>query len=1014
MREEENGHGGRPRGTPLDTLRLWELLFAGLEGYLVTFVGRQSERPDARTNELDRTQQRYWRYPNDAAKAAAYLDAKSGAGCDAYFGVHLFRKSGNRRKDNALDLAGAAWVDGDGAEVPPEWPQPNVVIGSSPGREHFYWLLSEPISSEEAAKLSKRLTYGMGGDRGKWGLGTVLRPPGAMNFKREIPTEVTGMATEARRWSRAELEEALPELPEARKTPSAKPAAVSSRGNGGAVGPPVALSGKALEIYEGRTPILGDGGVDRSATLMQIASVLFNAGLQRPALVPALEERDRTLSFEKFIQRPQEYDRIVDKLEAGGRSEGGNTPSSRPGGSRGTSSPASDSPATPTATDKQHGANTNEIADAISEDDHFAQDSGGKLYRYAGGSYRLHAERYIRRRVKEVLEAQGKAGKWTSHRASEVVEYIRADARELWAKPPTDRVNVENGILVLQSRELLPHTPEHLSPVQLPVSYDPEAECPAWERFAATSFPEDAQRLPWELAADVMTPERSTQKAILLLGEGSNGKSTFLNALGAFVGSTNVAGLSLQKMEANAFAVARLVGKLANICPDLPSAHLTETSLFKALVGGDAVHAEYKYRESFEFGPFARLIFSANAAPRAGDASYAFFRRWLVVPFDRTFEEGDEDLVSREELDARLAAPKELSGVLNRALDALPRLRESGFSESPSMKAAWEEFRQMTDPVSVWVDKHTVEGAEAYVPKDELARAYNAWCDGSGKPGMNKKAFGRALKRIRPHLTDGQRSVGGNTTWCWLGIGVRSDGPVGGGRTGDDLGSGSGPSAGGDRPTHGNHGNIRESDTPESPQINGSHGTNGNIPSCFSNREDEPGGEEEEPQVTSKESLVSSVTSVTPPEGPEWDEEWASDLIERAFRYVAERHVEGGGRVDDSAERGEMDAAMKAEDPARYRAAVRAWVVMHLREFRSRQEAAGGREDKLAKFLASPPEWWRQQAAYCLRRGSPWGHIAALARAAAEKTLGDRRRAGEVRGAVEQKLRELEAEEVNG
>jgi hypothetical protein len=32
---------------------------------------------------------------------------------------------------------------------------------------------------------------------------------------------------------------------------------------------------------------------------------------------------------------------------------------------------------------------------------------------------------------------------------------------------------------------------------------------------------------------------------------------------------------------------SRLVGKLANICPDRPSHHLQGTSVFKAVVGGD-------------------------------------------------------------------------------------------------------------------------------------------------------------------------------------------------------------------------------------------------------------------------------------------------------------------------------------------------------------------------------------------------------------------------------------------
>jgi hypothetical protein len=173
------------------TLDLWEHLFEGLEGYLVTFTGKQSSRPDARPNELDDTRQRSWQWPAEKEEAAAYLEGESDRGRDAYFGVHLFTRPGTRRAEHAAQIL-ALWVDGDGAQVPAEWPQPTAVVESSPGREHFYWKLTRPIDPQEAARLNRRLCYGMGGDKGKWGLGTVLRAPGTLNYKRERPTLVAG------------------------------------------------------------------------------------------------------------------------------------------------------------------------------------------------------------------------------------------------------------------------------------------------------------------------------------------------------------------------------------------------------------------------------------------------------------------------------------------------------------------------------------------------------------------------------------------------------------------------------------------------------------------------------------------------------------------------------------------------------------------------------------------------------------------------------------------------------
>ncbi len=379
----------------------------------------------------------------------------------------------------------------------------------------------------------------------------------------------------------------------------------------------------------------------------------------------------------------------------------------------------------------------------------------------------------MKRRVKTLLENWNLTAKWSSARSEEVVEYIRVDAPKLWERPPMNLVNVQNGLVDVEAAQLLQHSPEHLSSVQLPVAYDPEARCVEWENFVEEVFPMDAYELAWQIIAWPMRPDVSLQKAILLLGEGGNGKSTYLTGVTAFLGQANVSAVSLHKLESDRFSVARLVGKLANISPDLPSAHLEGTSVFKALTGGDAILAEYKYKDSFEFVPFVRLVFSANHAPRSSDSSQAFFRRWLVVQFTRTFEGGEE--IPRTEMDARLANPRELSGVLNKALSALKQIQEcKGLIESVSMRVARDEFRKATDPVAVWLDSWAIEKSDVFVTKKGLLMAYNAKAEAAGRPPITATAFGLALHRLRPDLKDGQRIVAGKSEWVWLGLGLRS------------------------------------------------------------------------------------------------------------------------------------------------------------------------------------------------------------------------------------------------
>lgn len=415
------------------------------------------------------------------------------------------------------------------------------------------------------------------------------------------------------------------------------------------------------------------------------------------------------------------------------------------------------------------------LAKAILKGDCFAQDAAGQLHVFDGGVYQTGGEQAVRRRVKALLKEWKQSKSWSSRRAAEVIEYIRTDAPALWERPPLDRINVINGILDVLTCHLGEHTPEFLSPVQIPVRFDPGANCPHWESFLDSTFPEDAIGVAYEIVAWLMTPDTSQQKALLALGEGSNGKSTFLSGITAFIGERNAANMSLQKVESSPFAASRLVGKMANICPDLPSAHLSDTGIFKALTGGDRINAERKFQDSFEFVPYARLLFSANQPPQSKDPSPAFFRRWLVIPFNRTFE--GREIVSREVLDARLADPAELSGVLNKALAALPGLRKNGFTESPSMKAAWDEFRQTTDPVAVWLDRETVEDREAWISKRDLFRAYNEASKETETSYVSDNTFGRSLRRHRPRLVEKQKTIQGRVEWGWVGIELRSANP---------------------------------------------------------------------------------------------------------------------------------------------------------------------------------------------------------------------------------------------
>ena len=208
----------------------------------------------------------------------------------------------------------------------------------------------------------------------------------------------------------------------------------------------------------------------------------------------------------------------------------------------------------------------------------------------------------------------------------------------------------------------------------------------------------------------------------------------------------------------------------------MPTDHLAGTSIFKAITGGDELQAEYKFRDSFDFQPFARLVFSSNSLPQSNDASQGFFDRWVVVPFDRSFR-GTGIEIPRAQLDAKLTSPVELSGLLNKALDAIETVKNRNWRlhSSETLSNAHREFHSITDPLGVWLDQFTVDDPGLVTPRAVLRGAYGAECERKGRPVSTERSFGLAMQQHRPSLTTAQRKVNERVQWCYIGIGLRSD-----------------------------------------------------------------------------------------------------------------------------------------------------------------------------------------------------------------------------------------------
>jgi putative DNA primase/helicase len=388
-----------------------------------------------------------------------------------------------------------------------------------------------------------------------------------------------------------------------------------------------------------------------------------------------------------------------------------------------------------------------------------------ELLVYKDGVYVLEGEVVIKETLEEVLQSI-----LSTYDLKEIINHIKRrtyiDRSEF--NKDKEWLNLKNGLLNWKTKEFKPSTSNFRSTIQLPIEYDSEATCPTISKFFKEILDENDVALVEEIFGYCLIPDNAQQKSFLLIGEGTNGKSTLINLLRRSIGEKNCASVDLQQLEHNRFAASNLFGKLINTYADLSPQVLKKTGLFKSITGEDFLSAERKFRDQFQFKPFTRLIFSANQLPEPiYDRSDAFFRRWILINFPNCFE-GKED----KHLLDKLTTPEELSGLLNLALGGLERLHSNGgFSYRLSTDEIRKRYLELSSPVIAFVKDCCELILDGEVTKGEL---YNNFADYSEKkhlPKYTKRRFHDELIR-EYHLEEGMTRMGeeNKMSRTWKGI----------------------------------------------------------------------------------------------------------------------------------------------------------------------------------------------------------------------------------------------------
>lgn len=336
-----------------------------------------------------------------------------------------------------------------------------------------------------------------------------------------------------------------------------------------------------------------------------------------------------------------------------------------------------------------------------------------------------------------------------------------------------------NGLLQVQSRELLAPTSRFFTPYALPYSFEPSAPPPKrWLLFLNELWGEDeeSKQTLQEVMGYLIVLDTSQQKIVLLVGPPRSGKGTIARVIGGLIGRHNVAGPTLASLRTN-FGLQPLIDRPVAIVSDARLGGNTDqsavTERLLSISGEDTITIDRKYKTTWTGKLPTRLVIVTNELPRLGDSSGALTSRFLVL---RTLE----SFLGREDMGLSARLLQELPGILRWSLDGLDRLTDRGhFVQPTASKEEIRELQELASPVRAFLDECCEIAPEYSVPTKELYNRWYVWCDNSGQKPTNAQTFGRDLRAVLPRLSTTQRRVSGEQERRYKGLKLIPNGRTG-------------------------------------------------------------------------------------------------------------------------------------------------------------------------------------------------------------------------------------------
>lgn len=306
---------------------------------------------------------------------------------------------------------------------------------------------------------------------------------------------------------------------------------------------------------------------------------------------------------------------------------------------------------------------------------------------------------------------------------------------------------VANGTIDLRTRELRPHNSLDLITKRCPTEWNSTSYGGTWSRFLETIFHKDYEMIRYMKSLFGYSITGLIKEHILPIfyGNGSNGKTTLINALRNTLGdsyvSTAAPDLILEKsFSSHPVELADLVGRRLVFSSETDIGNKLNESRVKLLTGGDSIKAR-RMRENFwEFKPTHKLFLVTNNLPVIEGTDNGIWRRVQIIPFDREITRGEVDKNIDEKLQREKTAI--LYWVVTGAYEYLKTME---LNRPKRLIDVSEKYQEAQNPVAIFINERCAIDHTSKIRSSELFQIFSEWYLLNFKKELTITSFGTLM-----------------------------------------------------------------------------------------------------------------------------------------------------------------------------------------------------------------------------------------------------------------------------